>query len=187
MKLHWHSVINKVLSGFSKQHDIIFVQDYTDIKMTTNKAPLSFQEVLAKLMRFCSYQERSEWEVSQKAKVYGLDDEKVEELLKHLRKENFINEKRFAETYVRGKVRVKKWGLYKIKQGLMAKGVDSPIISSALKTINQDLYAKNLHELASTKRDKLASSADSKAKLFRFLQAKGYEGDLIWSEISKGS
>ena len=136
-------------------------------------------------MRFCSYQERSEWEISQKAKAYSLDDDGVEELLKHLRKENYINEERFAETYVRGKVRVKKWGLYKIKQGLMSKGVDLPIISAALKTIDQDLYLENLHQLAVSKLDKLASSADSKAKLFRFLQSKGYEGDLIWSEISK--
>ncbi|MEQ8623368.1 MAG: RecX family transcriptional regulator [Vicingaceae bacterium] len=165
--------------------NIIFVQDYADIKMTTNKAPFSFQEVLAKLMRFCSYQERSELEISQKAKAYGMVGDEVEELLKHLRKENFINEERFAETYVRGKLRVKKWGLYKIKQGLMAKGVDLPIISAALKTIDQDLYLENLHELAVSKRDKLSSSADSKAKLFRFLKSKGYEGDLIWNEISK--
>ena len=64
--------------------NIIFVQDYTDIKMATNKAPLSFQEVLAKLMRFCSYQERSELEISQKAKAFGMDDGKIEDLLKSL-------------------------------------------------------------------------------------------------------
>jgi len=154
--------------------------------MSTNKQVFSFEEVLAKLMRFCSYQERSEWEVSQKANAYGLAESEMDQLLSLLREENFINEMRFATVFVRGKVKVKKWGIYKLKQGLMAKGVKSSIVSEALKSIDRDLYLENLKELFQQKASALGNSANDRAKIYRYLLSKGYESGLIMEAISKG-
>ena len=137
-------------------------------------------------MRFCSYQERSEWEVSQKANAYGLAESEMDQLLSLLREENFINEMRFATVFVRGKVKVKKWGIYKLKQGLMAKGVKSSIVSEALKSIDRDLYLENLKELFQQKASALGNSANDRAKIYRYLLSKGYESGLIMEAISKG-
>ncbi len=135
-------------------------------------------------MRYCSYQERSEWEVLNKAKEYDLTESENEQLIAVLSEENFINEMRFANAFVRGKVKVKKWGLFKIKQGLIAKRVQSPILSKALKEIDYELYLKNLKQLCKSKKEELSNTTADKAKLYRYLLSKGYESDLVFKSIN---
>lgn len=147
--------------------------------MTTNKQAFSFEEILAKMMRFCSYQERSEWEISQKVKEYGLASADTDQLLNILKEENFIDETRFATAFVRGKLKVKKWGIYKIKQGLIAKGVKPSIVSEALKTIDYELYLENLKGLFQQKAKTLGNSRNERAKIYRYLLSKGYESKLV--------
>lgn len=147
--------------------------------MFKKKQPLSFQEVLSKLMRYCSYQERSLFEVKQKLREYALPADKVDELMDLLVDDNFINEERFAALFVRGKVNVKRWGLYKIREGLGGKGVSSAEIAKALKTIDEVKYQENLDYLVERKVELQPEFAADISKLYRFLQSKGYEGDKI--------
>lgn len=151
--------------------------------MYRKKQPLSYQEVLSKMMKYCSYQERSLFEVKQKLKSLETKEADIQNLIEYLEKENFINEQRFAETYVRGKVNVKKWGVFKIREGLSAKGVDSKIITLVLKKINQSTYITNLRELAEKKLESLRNEENRKEKLYRFLHSKGYESSLIIEEL----
>ena len=95
--------------------------------------------------------------------------------------DNFINEERFAALFVRGKVNVKRWGLYKIREGLGAKGVSSAEIAKAIETIDREKYQENLNYLVQRKVELQPEFAADISKLYRFLQSKGYESD----EISK--
>jgi regulatory protein len=147
--------------------------------MFKKKQPLSFQEVLSKLMRYCSYQERSPFEVKQKLREYALPSDKVDELMDLLIDDNFINEERFAALFVRGKVSVKRWGLYKIREGLMAKGVKSAEIDTAIKTLDKVKYQENLDYLVDRKVELQPEFAVDVSKLYRYLQSKGYESDKI--------
>ena len=149
--------------------------------MFNKKQPLSFQEVLSKLMRYCSYQERSIFEVRHKLREYALPADKVDEIVDLLMDDNFINEERFAALFVRGKVNVKRWGLYKIREGLGAKGVSSAEIAKAIETIDREKYQENLNYLVQRKVELQPEFAADISKLYRFLQSKGYESD----EISK--
>ena len=112
--------------------------------MFKKKQPLSFQEVLSKLMRYCSYQERSPFEVKQKLREYALPADKVDEIMDLLLDDNFINEERFATLFVRGKVKVKRWGLYKIREGLSKKGVDSYICSTRKEGLLKGKVSENV-------------------------------------------
>ena len=75
----------------------------------------------AKLARYCAYRERTRQEVITKARDLGLYSEETAQLLEWLEAENFINEERFARTYVRDKFYLNKWGRNKIRQGLAQK------------------------------------------------------------------
>lgn len=152
--------------------------------MYQNKQPLSYSEVLSKVMRYCSYQERSTYEVKQKLREYRLNESDQELVLEYLLKENFLNELRFAESFVRGKVNVKRWGIFKIREGLAAKGVKNEVVNVALDGINKKLYYQNLEELTEKKLNLLGVDEQKREKLYRFLQSKGYEGELI-SEVMK--
>jgi regulatory protein len=83
---------------------------------------LGFNEIVLRLERYCAYQERCTHEVLQKIKTIGLEDsQKIQELLKHLQSLDFLNDMRCVESYINGKVSIKKWGVNKIKAGLFEK------------------------------------------------------------------
>ena len=58
--------------------------------MYRKKQPLSYQEVLSKMMKYCSYQERSLFEVKQKLKSLETKEADIQNLIEYLEKENFI-------------------------------------------------------------------------------------------------
>lgn len=150
----------------------------------------SLLEAKARLEALCAYQERCSFELSKKMNLWGLDREDQDRLLADLISNNFLNEERFAEVFVSGKVRIKRWGKIKIQIELRKRLISKYSIDKALKAVDQDEYWSNLLHLAERK---WAASTEKdfykkKMKVFRFLASKGYESDLIKDavdEISK--
>ena len=93
--------------------------------------------------------------------------------------DNFINEERFAALFVRGKVKVKRWGLYKIREGLSRKGVSSAEMDKAITTIDEKVYQENLSYLIDRKLELSTEYRKDISKMYRYLQSKGYEGEKI--------
>jgi regulatory protein len=146
----------------------------------------SFLEAKTKLEALCAYQERCQFEIDQKLRTWGFDSEDRMILISDLISNRFLDEERFASAYVSGKFRIKKWGRIKIKSHLSQKHISSHSIQKALKEIDADEYWNALLHLADRKLKELTKEKDQwqkKIKLSRFLQSKGYEGDLIQDAI----
>jgi regulatory protein len=94
---------------------------------------------------------------------------------------NFLNEERFARSYVRGKFRIKKWGRIKIKQELKKREISTPLIKLGFTEIDPSEYYSTLNDLAEKKLPliKEANSYKKKQKLISFLHQKGYEFPII--------
>ncbi len=104
-----------------------------------------------------------------------------------LGEEGFVNDARFAASFVRGKFRSNKWGRRKIKAALQAAGIPDNIIRVALTEIDPDKYADTARELAEKKNKSFTEESDSysrKAKLFQYLLQKGFETDVISRAIA---
>ncbi|MFN6944845.1 MAG: regulatory protein RecX [Cytophagaceae bacterium] len=145
---------------------------------------LSKNEIFIKLLRYCSYQERSTHEVRVKLKFYNLKPNEIEEIVDKLTDENFINDSRFSKIYAGSKFRLKKWGILKIKYGLKAKGIDDKTIDQAIKEeIEPTEYMDSLSKLFEKKFQELQSGGhtehDLRTRLFRYLIGKGFESELI--------
>ena len=67
-----------------------------------------------KAQAYCAYQERYQQEVRDKLYEWGLWKKDVEEIIARLVSDNFINEERFAQSFVRGKHNYKFWGKNRI-------------------------------------------------------------------------
>jgi regulatory protein len=140
-----------------------------------------FHEALVRLEAFCAYQERSALEVKRKALAWGFKNEETEELVTELQKKRFIDDARFAEAFVSGKYRFKKWGKIKIRFELKQKGITDSLIKTAFDQIDGEIYYQNLTELAARKWKEIKSDDiwSKRSKVMRFLSGKGYEQDLI--------
>ena len=135
-----------------------------------------------KVANWCAYQERSQQEVRDKLYEWQMRPLEVEEIISTLISENFLNEERFAFSYVSGKFNIKKWGKIKIKQGLKLKRVPDPIIKKALSSIDEDKYFETLKYLLEKKQqtEKEKNAIKRQFKLVNYLYSRGYEKDLIF-------
>lgn len=140
-----------------------------------------FAQMLQKSEAFCAYQERSSFEVLEKLKRMGAEPSEAILILDKLIENNFLDDARFANAYAVGKLRIKHWGVNKIKQGLQLKHIDRNLIQDAIMQMyEQEDYFGILKQSAERKWQELSKEKDPwirKQKLFRFLVSRGFNYD----------
>ena len=138
-------------------------------------------QMLQKSEAFCAYQERSSFEVIEKLKRMGAEDGEILQVLNALIDAKFLDDERFAKAYAVGKLRIKHWGVNKIKQGLQLKRIDRELIAQALAAMyDEENYIGILQQVAQRKWQELHKEKDPwmrKQKLFRFLASRGFNYD----------
>lgn len=142
---------------------------------------LTKEQALQKLKHYCTYQERSHYEVKQKLWELGVLRGDHDELIATLIDEDYLNEERFAIQFAGGKFRIKEWGKKKILYGLREKKVSDYSIKKALAAIDEEDYMKVLSKLAEEKYNSLKDEQylERKKKTVDYLIQKGYEYDLV--------
>jgi regulatory protein len=145
------------------------------------KIKLSLPVAIEKIKNWCAYQERSHYETRNKLFDFGLYTNEVDEAISVLVTENFLNEERFAETFARGKFRIKYWGKNKIKIELKQKKVSDYSINKALKQIDSDEYYKVLEKVITRKIKESKEKIDykKKYKVMQYAISRGFEIPLI--------
>ncbi|WP_338769963.1 regulatory protein RecX [Bernardetia sp. ABR2-2B] len=162
------------------------VKDYRELKKREPKpfVQLTPKEAFLKLAAFCAYQERCYQEIYVKLKEWKIDEGDHYAIVTLLEEENFLNEKRFAESYVRGKFEYKKWGKRKIRYGLLQKDISEKMIQDAFNSeIDEQEYFSTLAELLKKKwTDLLEKKEDNFKRIVKatnYALQKGYESGLI--------
>lgn len=156
------------------------------MKQDSGHKSYTVEEATSKLMQFCAYRDRSHKEVENKLNEMRMIPAACEQIIIKLMQEDFLNEERFARSFVRGKFRIKKWGRRRIKQELKAREISSPVIRLALTEINEQDYIQTLSELAE-KKNILIKEKDPfrrKKKLVDYLLQKGYEPEMVYDIAS---
>jgi len=152
------------------------------------KKSLTESEALRKIAAYCAYQERCEQEVRQKLTSWNIAYQTIENLIEKLQNEDFINEKRYINSFINGKFRLKKWGRIKIRYALRQKGLPDLAIDKGLQEMDTESYVETLEILAQQKANSIQYSKQnpkSKQTLFRFLQQRGFEIEFIQETLKK--
>lgn len=138
-------------------------------------------------MQYCAYRDRSQKEVEDKLVEMRMIPEAREQIIIKLMQEDFLNEERFARSFVRGKFRIKKWGRHKIRQELKLREISSPIIKLAMTEIDDSKYRSTLYALAEKKLNLLKEPnlLKRKKKLIDHLLQKGYEAGLVFEVVGE--
>lgn len=147
---------------------------------------ISKEDALGRLQQYCAYQDRCHQEVRTKLIEIGCYSDDLEEVMCDLIAENFLNEERFARSYVRGKFNLKKWGKVKIRKELKLRNISAYCLRKAFEEINEEDYQSTIYELLNKKARlvKAKNQYDKNNKLANYMIQKGYEVGLIW-EILK--
>jgi len=142
--------------------------------------------VLSKMKQYCAYQERCMLDVKTKLNTFHMRDDLYEKIIIKLKKEDFLNEERFAKVFASGKLRINKWGKNKIYAALQQKQVPELFILEGLSEINHDEYINILRDLISKKSKELKEPDFSKKmkKLANFAISRGFEGKLVWDVLN---
>lgn len=135
---------------------------------------MTTSEALQKLQRYCAYQERSPFEVQRKLTQLKLPRDRHEEIIVQLMEENFLDEYRFAEAYIRGKMNQKQWAPRRIRMGLQEHRIPSITIDRLLGKIDPEAIEKNAYYLV----DRWFESK-TKEQLTAAMHRRGYSFDLI--------
>lgn len=152
------------------------------------KKRLTPQQAAQQIKQYCAYQERCHAEVKDRLYSFGLTTTEVETILSNLVEENYLSEERFAQSFARGKFRMKHWGRVKIRYELKQRQVSEYCIKKGMKEIDEDEYIATLAKLGEEKWKGLKGEKNQftkKRRLTDYLLQKGYERDLITQLIKE--
>jgi regulatory protein len=144
---------------------------------------MSYDRALEKAMWYCSFQERCIFDVETRFRAWNVKREDCDKIIDILLEQNYLNEKRYIEAFVRGKFLIKKWGKIKIVAELYQKKISGKEVSEAIsKEISDEDYQEAIIQLIDKKKQLLKEDDSNKLKekLYRYLLSKGYESDLIF-------
>ena len=154
-----------------------------EIRKKRDKTP---DEALAALMRLCARAEKSEGDARRLMRGWGVAEKDAEQVLGRLVRDRFIDDSRYAEAFVREKLRLSGWGEYKIRTALQRKGVSKERIDAALSQADRPAMGERLAQQLERKARtvKYASQYELKTKLIRYGLSLGYDYEAVMDAAS---
>ncbi|MDC1276899.1 RecX family transcriptional regulator [Algibacter sp.] len=151
------------------------------------KKTYTVQEATRKLEHYCAYQERCHKEVRQKLISMHMIPEAIDVIIVHLLEHNFLNEERFAKTFVRGKFRIKAWGRRRLSFELKKKDIGKVNLNQALAEIDDVEYIQLFNALAEKKANSITETNiyKKKKKLIDYLLYRGWETHLVYEKAKE--
>jgi len=142
------------------------------------------KEATKKLEHYCAYQERCHQEVRQKLKSMSMIPEAIDIIIVHLLEHNYLNESRFAKTFVSGKFRIKHWGRRRLTLELKKRAISKVNINEALAEIEDSEYVEVFTALAEKKVQtiKEANVFKKRKKFIDYFLYRGWESHLIYDK-----
>lgn len=154
--------------------------------MNTYQPSYTLDEARKKLEHYCAYQHRCHKEVHQKLLDMGMIPAAIDQIMHSLLQANFLNEERFAKSYVRGKFNIKKWGKKRIVNELKQRDISKYNITIALKEIDDQDYLATLDALVKKRWAAITEKNLQKRrkKLADYLLYRGWESHLVYDKIT---
>lgn len=139
------------------------------------------QEVLMRLTALCSKAEHCSWEMTEKMRRWGIDEQVQARIMQHLTEEKYVDDERYCRAFVKDKIRYNKWGRRKVEQALFLKRIPNEVSRPILDAMDDEEYLRVLRPLLASKRRSLRAADDyeARAKLVRFALGRGFSYDLI--------
>jgi regulatory protein len=130
-------------------------------------------ELKARALRHLARREHSRDELARKLAPHAESPEILEALLRELESRKQLSNERFAEA--RAHILSRKYGAAKVRQDLKAKGVEDEIVER----VSSEGELERAKAILERKYRSPAASREERARRARFLQGRGFSGDVI--------
>ena len=137
-------------------------------------------------MQWCSRREYCSKDIFDKVVSWGCTPDEAHKVVDFLVEQNFLNDRRYTEAFVKDKLRFNKWGRVKIAYMLRAHNIERSIISDVLSEIDENEYSEVLmDELQKKHKTIKGNTFEINGKLFRFATGRGFESEIVNEMISR--
>ena len=148
------------------------------LKPKRTKTP---EQALAALMRLAARSEKSSGDALRLMQNWGVEPTARQGVLQKLIDNKFIDDRRYAEAFVRDKMRFSGWGAFKLRAALRNKGIATEIVNETLSMLDSDDMSDRLRDRLERKMRtvKYSSRYELKNKLMRYGASLGYDFESV--------
>ena len=141
----------------------------------------SEKEAYLTLAALCAQAEHCQWEMLEKMRRWEVPEEAQARVMQRLVSERYVDDERYAQAFVKDKIRYNKWGRCKVDQALWQKHIDEDIRKRVLDEVDDEEYLGVLRPLLKQKRKSTKANSDYELnqKLMRFALGRGFTFDII--------
>lgn len=149
--------------------------------MRNYKDPLTYALYLIEL------RDRSEGEIQDRMQRKGFDAKEIAKTISFLKSKKFLDDKKFAQMFVREKRDLQHWGEYRIKVELRKHFVSEEIIEEILSNQSDQSETAIAHEAAASWRRKNKNCPREKiySRLGGYLSRQGFSYDIVKEILDK--
>lgn len=128
------------------------------------------------MKRACSHKEYAPSDIARKLERMDFSVEVTDKIIDRLKKEGYINEKRYIRSFIHDKLLFNKWGKKKIALSLIRKQLPRELIDEAFLELPDDSFGKSLLPLLEKKWKTIKgrSEFERRGKLIGFALGKGF-------------
>ena len=114
--------------------------------------------------------------MKEKMTRWGIDEDAQQRVVEYLVANRYVDDRRYARSFVNDKLKYNKWGPRKIEQTLWMKHIDESILREALDDVDNEEYISVLRPLLTSKRKTTKAETDYEMnqKLLRFAIGRGF-------------
>ena len=149
--------------------------------MEYSRPQLNYKEALSKAAEICGRSEKCSYDIVMKCHEWQLSKEDTDRITKYLTQEKYLDDQRYAISFVHDKFRFNKWGRIKLAYALRQKQIVEKFIREALTHISEDAYRTVLTDLLSAKAKTIKENDvyTRRSKLMAFALSRGFEAEEI--------
>lgn len=146
--------------------------DDPTLKAIQKFAQFSYGKNLA--LYHISFKQRTAAEVKKYLEKHDIDSNYIPEILENLKKENWINDDQYVDTYLSQNISSGDKGGYVLKQKLLQKGINSQLIDQKLAQLDFSNVADKTAQKLLRKYQHKLSTQNLKDKIIQSLMNKGF-------------
>ncbi|WP_352422073.1 regulatory protein RecX [Proteiniphilum sp.] len=141
----------------------------------------------ARMARVCSQKECAPFDITLKLKKMDLPEPLAGKIIERLKKEKYLDEKRFIRSYIHDKLHFNKWGKKKIILFLKQKQLPPELIEGVFSELPGESFGESLQPVLEKKWKSIKGESDyeKRGKLIRYALGRGFSMDEVMACMQK--